>query len=317
MKKQSAVILLSALVSGTTLAMGPPVAHQFPTDQPIDPTAANANFQELADRVHDVGEEVTVLEELLDSYFSDLTNEFYSLQDEVTSTNAALSADVSRLEAELSVNEIQDTLNFQNLSDQIQTAAPTATYSVNENLATRTFVDVTPQTPGECDQRNDNLTFITEEQFYIHNAVTVNSTDGIPCEDLTLYWDYSDGMKTNQIVLHQGADLLLAYDNGWHPAKGTMRVGESWGTYNARTISIDGGAPIPSSPQYSKMTLISIEDVTVPAGTFSDCLLIEDQNRSGAISETRLYYFCDQPGLVRRIDLDTGRDWQLQSFTEN
>ncbi len=332
-KLQLIPFLFSISASSTLLAAGAPVGTIFPENEAVNPAGANQNFQELADRIDDLDVSLTSslessisqldqdlidLSSLLDSYSGSLTTEFYQLQDELLTESARINADVSRLSGEISTNEVQDNVNYQALQNRIETAAPTVTYSANENLASRFFVDVNPEIPGECNERRDNFNFDTTEKVYAQDIVVSNSSDDIPCSDVTYYWDYANGLSSSFFVLHTStSEVAFELSRTWQVLKGVMRMGESWGAYSTRSFTVDGSGPLGNTPVYHKMTLLGVEDVTVPAGSFSDCLVIEDQARFGETQDTQLYYFCDVPGMVRRLSLDTGRDWQLQSFTQN
>ncbi|MFL0802883.1 MAG: hypothetical protein K6L81_04155 [Agarilytica sp.] len=332
-KTQLLPLLISISASSTLFAAGAPVGTIFPEGSPVDPLGANANFQELADRVDDLDTSLTLdiesaftqldqdiidLSSLLDSYSSALTTEFYQLQDDVLSESARIDAEVTRLNGQISENEERDNSNLQSLNNRITDAAPTVKYTPNENLATRTFVDLNPESAGECDVRNDSFNFDTSEKTYVQDVTVNNSNDSLSCADVTYYWDYSDGIASSFLISHtSSADIAITLSQPWQVVKGTTRIGESWGTYSARTFSVDGNGSYPLSSEYHRMTLLGIEDIAVPAGSFSDCLVIEDQIRRDNTVDTRLYYFCEAPGVVRIVGLDTGRDWQLQSFTEN
>ncbi len=329
-KLQLIPLLFSISASSTLFAAGPPVGTIFPESSPVDPTGANQNFQELADRIDDldialtldiesaftqVDQDILDLSSLLDSYSSSLTTEFYQLQDDLLSESARIDAEVSRLSGQLSENETLDNTHFQTLNDRIAGAAPTVDYTPNENLTTRTFINVAPLTPGVCDIRNDSFSFDTIEKTYAQDIIIDSSAYDITCADATYYWDYADGMSSSFFITRSNTEnTSVVLSRPWQVVKGTTRIGESWGTYANRTFSSE---EFESDNIYHRMTLIGVEDVTVPAGTFTDCLLIEDESRVGTSTETYLYYFCEAPGMVRRINLDNGNDWQLQSFTEN
>ncbi len=332
-KKQSVILFTSMVVSSSLFAAGAPVGNIFPEGASVDPSGANQNFQELADRIDDLDtslsldiestftqldQDIIDLNGLLDSQSGSLTTEFYQLQDDLLNESARINAEVSRLNGQISENEAQDSTNFQILSTRIDGAAPTVDYRPNENLATRTFIDVNPEISGECDIRNDSFNFDTAEKTYAQDVTVNNANDNASCADVTYYWDYSDGIASSFLVSHtDSADISISLSQPWQVVKGTTRIGESWGAYSERNFSVDGNGNYALSAEYHRMTLLGLEDITVPAGSFADCLVIEDQIRRDGTVDTRLYYFCEAPGVVRIVGLDTGRDWQLQSFTEN
>ncbi len=330
MKHLPSVMLLA--LSGASFAAGAPVAVQFSADAPVDPLGANANFQELADRIDDAStsqsaalvsaaasfnQDLSDLNGLLDAYFNGLTDEFYILEDVVESRSAETSEDIARLSAQISVNEERDSSDYLELSGRIDTAAPLAQYVQNENLAQRVFIDVANQDSEACDQREDNFTFYTDDKILMQDISFASTSGSVTCDGFRYFWDYENGLSTSLYVLRGASDLSFTLSQGWQVLKGTMRYGETWGNYNQRTLVVNGSDTIPAGSEYHRTTLLGREDVTVAAGTFSACLVIDELVWFGTAQQARLYYFCDGPGMVRYINITNGQDWQLQSYIEN
>ncbi len=209
--------------------------------------------------------------------------------------------------------------NFQELADRIDSSAPTVGYSVNENLTSRTFADITPASAGACDQRVDTFAFNAGANTFEQNVVIGNSSDTSVCEEYDFSWNYAtDLLNTGySISVSNGSNVnwVFGLSSGWLYLKAQMRVGESWASHNDRTISIDGGASTSILPEYYKMTLAGYKDISVTAGDFQNCLMIDAIRWSSGSSEHRIYFYCDGPGLTRYINLTNGNDWQLQSYS--
>ncbi len=326
-------ILLTS-ISGFSMAAGAPVGVQFPEGEPVDPAGANANFQELADRIDDVdtaqtealesattdiSEEVSGLSAYIQSSLSSLTDEFYALVDQVVGQAAATSNEIAGLSAQISENEMQDVTSYIELSNRIDTAAATIQYTINENLVQKTYTDVNADESGVCDQRNDSFSFYTDDKTIVHDITFAQSSDQSPCfYSYTYFWDYNNDLMSNQFIVHGGSTTTYTLDHPWRSVKSTMRLGESWGNFSNIAINTDG-APGGNTRQFRKTTLLGLQDVTVPAGTFSNCLVIDEQYRgSSALTlESRLYFYCEETALTRYINLTTGQDWQLESYTTN
>lgn len=222
--------------------------------------------------------------------------------------------------------------NFQELADRIDLntqdiatingeIAPATTYLVNENLLTRTFVDQTPASAGTCDQRVDSFVVDTNAKTFDQTILIENTSDGTDCDQFLYVWDYNNDLVATDysISRYNGSvvDYVYTLAPGWTILKNQLILGDSWASFNNRTINVNGGGASATTSEYHKHTFVSIEDVTVAAGSFSDCLVVEDRRFLGTAEEVRLSYYCSGPGLTRYVDLSNGRDWQLQSYTTN
>ncbi|MFL0810029.1 MAG: hypothetical protein K6L76_06420 [Agarilytica sp.] len=197
---------------------------------------------------------------------------------------------------------------------------PATPYETNENLTSRTFLNVGEASEDGCDKRVDYFDFNTIAKSYIHNVNLMNETTDAPCLELNYQWYYSHGLKTKGYqVVYNGypTDYSISLSKIWRVLKEEMREGESWGNYNQRTVHFPDSTPFPAGTEYHKTTFIAVENVSVPAGDFQNCLVIEDLVNFGEGPQTRIYYFCNETGVARYIHVESGVDWQLQSYTEN
>ena len=76
-----------------------------------------------------------------------------------------------------------------------------------------------------------------------------------------------------------------------------MVPGIAWGSAGASNSSHSGES------YYTDMgEVLAVEDVTVTAGTFRDCLKVHRLRGSGSYPFTRIEWYCPDMGLVKRID---------------
>ncbi len=197
-------------------------------------------------------------------------------------------------------------------------------YSFNTNLTNRTFLDVFAEVPGECDHWVDTFSVNEDESLVTQTVSIKNSVDDIDCTVVNYGIEFNNNyvIRDFQYTTSGGnpIDLLAEFSNEWTYMKPQLRVGDTWGNFNTLTYSFFGGEPALNSVNgfdFRKRTVLGLESLTVPAGTFENCLVIEDERLSAGNSFTLIYYYCDGPGIARRIELTSGRDWQLQSYTEN
>lgn len=279
MKKQLIVLSIAAMTSSVAFAVvgGAPVANQFSAGQPARAADVNENFQELANRI--------------DTNNSDVVDNVADI-----ATNAT---DIAAIDADLpSVKQM----------------------SIPETLLTRKFVNATPASAGVCNVRNDVFVFDTGAKTFELTNTFENSTDQVDCNVFIYDWDYNSDLVLHDfdITKYNGSTVDYAYSMspGWTLLKDKMIVGESWGTYSARTISVSGGSASATTPVFSKQTFLGYHDITVAAGAFTNCILIQRERwLSGVNDDSSLYYYCSGPGLTRHVDLINQNDWQLESYT--
>ncbi len=197
-------------------------------------------------------------------------------------------------------------------------------YSINSNLSSRVFLNAFPEVPGECDYWLDTFSHNQTEHLVTQTISIKNSTNDSDCTVVSYDIDYSHDIviRDFQYTTSSGRplDLFAEFSNEWTYMKPQLRVGDTWGNFNTLTYSFYGGEPVLSSENgfdFRKRTVLGLESVTVPAGTFENCLVVADERLTSGNASTLIYYYCDGPGIARRIELTAGKDWQLQSYTEN
>jgi hypothetical protein len=102
---------------------------------------------------------------------------------------------------------------------------------------------------------------------------------------------------------------------------GSLRLGATWGNATKETQTNSAGI---QNIGFSTLvgTLTAVDSVTVPAGTFTDCLRTAEVRNSPHVGNFTQYdWLCRDVGLVKRINSTTaqpiGFQLELQSFTTN
>jgi hypothetical protein len=99
----------------------------------------------------------------------------------------------------------------------------------------------------------------------------------------------------------------------------TMEMGSTFGTSSKIVRTSVGGAFIQEDLMVNTATLLGIEDVTVPAGSYSACLKIHTLRTSSTFGRfNRVQWFCAGIGEVKRMQseglgVDGYRIWELTS----
>jgi len=176
---------------------------------------------------------------------------------------------------------------------------------------------------GQCDQRvvkhrwdGDNIS---------QEWIDTNSITGQPC-GYTLsigFLPISEGKGLHQtsIALPQIPGYLQSYTPGVQLLKPINRVGESWGGYLSVQDSING-SPLSAPRTFLRtITLLSkLDSVTVPAGTFNDCINVSSKDEAtqadGSVDviAQNISFVCRDIGTVRRVQMVGGYDYQLTSY---
>ena len=98
-----------------------------------------------------------------------------------------------------------------------------------------------------------------------------------------------------------------------------MRIGATWGSASGQTQVVYPGniTTLGAAAQYN--SLLAVESVTVPAGTFGSCLKISETRNSYSIGNImQVSWYCQGVGLAKRVtQLSTGSGFTLalQSYT--
>jgi hypothetical protein len=91
--------------------------------------------------------------------------------------------------------------------------------------------------------------------------------------------------------------MLAEYTTPLVRMTSAMRVGSTWGGASDVVVSIPG---TPVSQVTERSTLLGVEDVTVPAGTFTGCLRIQVERWSVAVNSfSQVSWHCPGTGLVK------------------
>ncbi len=101
-----------------------------------------------------------------------------------------------------------------------------------------------------------------------------------------------------------------------------MVKGAMFGGASVVKITNPGQAPVYFGAFIENRAALGIEDVTVPAGSFTGCLKIMVNRQSGGFGAYRnITWTCPGVGVVKRIqhnpDIPSDRIWELSSYTTN
>ncbi|MFL0810028.1 MAG: hypothetical protein K6L76_06415 [Agarilytica sp.] len=340
MKKILPITLATSLISSLTFAQATPVTNQFSSGQPARASEVNANFQELADRIETNATDINTNTSNITTNTSSISSNAGSISANTgtinthTSDITANSVDIGNNTSDIAGNTTDIATNssaidanssditaLENSVATLEANTQIVTSSINEELASRTFLDVNNDS-GTCDQRSDSFSFNTTAQTFEQTVIFENNSDGTDCTEYVFTWDYSNDIVATMYQVNTSGgvpiDYLYTHDEPWLYLKATMKIGESWASFSERNLSINGGAASPTTQEYHRTTLLGRKDISVPAGEFEDCLMLEDVRIfTGLAEDRRLYYVCEGPGLARWVSLTNDQDWQLQSYTEN
>ena len=344
MKKQL-VIAMAVAGSSVVYAAGDPVANQFVAGQVAKAADVNANFQELADRIETNNSANTANDGEIATNASGVTSNAAAISSntaEIEINKTAISAlenDTSTNEAGVLKNSDDIATNADDIDTNITSIANNVTeiadiktkvqnplgLNINENLSTRRFLDKNPDNLNSCDERNDSFVFNTTEKTFEMSISYSNSTDKKGCYDFEYDWSYDGSLSHDGLSVTYKGDYVATYGTSTYSYEfsspenlllGKFNVGQSWGDYYDRDLRVDGGDATAIDPKFSKKTAVGYQNITVPAGSYEDCLVVQNGGWSGGeMNINTLYFYCNV-GLARIVDLKNNRDWQLVSQTE-
>jgi len=132
--------------------------------------------------------------------------------------------------------------------------------------------------------------------------------------------------EARKLVSRENNDLggnLLSTDILGKPftvRKSAMVEGKAFGGATGIKRQSVGGTPVLISVFVNTTTVERVQDVTVPAGTFTDCLKIHTTRNSGVIGRFERYsWHCAGLGEVKRTQVDPvtleHHFWKLTSYT--
>lgn len=101
----------------------------------------------------------------------------------------------------------------------------------------------------------------------------------------------------------------------------SMIEGKSFGGATGVKNQVIGGTPVLITAFVNTTTVERVQDVTVPAGTFTGCLKIHTVRDSGVLGRFNRYsWHCKDVGEIKRTQIDpvtlTPRFWKLTSYTQ-
>lgn len=213
--------------------------------------------------------------------------------------------------------------NFQNLADRIAAGGEVEAASIykGNGITTKTY-QVTDVSSG-C------TTFETHSFASSNGGATLTQTivgtagnGGSFCfKRIHTHQINTTGSFVTQINNYDASDFLTstsAYTPGIEYLPAQVHVGLSWAIDTDRVSTPTGGSAV-NGTQIGEYTIVSKENVTVPAGTYSNCLKITRYSYSAQTGSTnnpsaRIDWRCPGVGLVKRRE-STGRTLVLNSVS--
>ncbi|BFM14391.1 hypothetical protein R50073_05740 [Maricurvus nonylphenolicus] len=176
--------------------------------------------------------------------------------------------------------------------------------------------------PGECDNRLVQARWT--DDVLTHNISHSNSVTGAPCGyDLAISYkpiSEGEGLAVNVMQVPQipGFEQTYSPTVQFFPQK--VRIGESWGGVYSVEDRFQGN-PLNTVTVLRTSTLLSkLDSVTVPAGTFEDCVTVSVREESAGsegmptLRALEANTLCRDIGVVRRVLVVSGYDYQLESY---
>lgn len=176
-----------------------------------------------------------------------------------------------------------------------------ADYIQSATINTKQIQNILSST-NECDIEGRNFTTGTEIRTFS------NSSDADECSTLTI-----NNVITETTFINAGytyESTTYEYDPGVTVLKETMEIGEAWGGTSSVTYGDNSGSRV------DVLTLENIEDISVAAGDFSDCLKINwGIDYSYRTDLTTNVWICPNFGVVKYNYVGFENSWELQNIS--
>jgi len=223
-------------------------------------------------------------------------------------------------------NELVDIV--EELADSQPDIIDMEAYHIVDNNLDRHYVDQNSNnTPGKCDQRLVKHRWDGADQVS-QQWIDTNSITGQVCGytfDISFApLSEGNGLVQTGLTLPEIPGYQQTHSPGIRHLKAKTRVGESWGEYTTISTSVGGNQIAADRTLLRTSTLLSKHDsVTVPAGTFEDCLSVSSKEEatqadgSVAVIAQNISYVCRNIGTVRRVQMVGGYDFQLTSLVSS
>lgn len=180
--------------------------------------------------------------------------------------------------------------------------AITSSDYISSNVITRQIKDVRSSS-GICDLESRDYSAGTETRTFS------NSSDGGECYTYDVFNEITKSNFTNTGYFYIGD--TFEYSPGVPVIKETMTVGETWSQVSS--ITKNG---VVQETRNDIFHLEAIEEVSVAAGDFTDCLKINWMTDYSQRADTSLdLWLCPQVGLTKYIKAGSDNRWELQNYT--
>lgn len=237
---------------------------------------------------------------------------------------------INTANAAISVNAADIALNttaIDSVAAQIAVISSPATYDYKKfttTVSSKTFSMISP--PGGGCGDTETRTFLRVANGDVTN-LKINRTrtlTGNICHNKSFNYILTPDSK--KLVSKENNDLagnLWSTDILGKPftvAKSSMVEGKSFGGATGIKNQTVGGSLVLISSFVNTVTVERVQDVTVPAGTFTGCIKVHTVRNSGGFGSFNRYsWFCPGIGEVKRTQIDPvslgARFWKLTSYT--
>lgn len=197
--------------------------------------------------------------------------------------------------------------NFQELADRIADIPNTTIYDYRLYLSTvssKTFSIVASnatcdaETQSYSRTRNGDITLITIDRLFTDNSA--------PCGHDIRYYTATPERYEQTAVDYVDINNPSLFDHyRYQPARviaiTPMTPGHRYSFHNQAFYTPYGGSESPEGTGIRDLVVVGIEDITVPAGQFNNCLKIRQDNFFGATATQRLTWRCPVVGEVKYV----------------
>jgi len=175
-------------------------------------------------------------------------------------------------------------------------------------IQTRTFQLSGPGTCGSTETSRVSGTLEADGSVLVREYRQWRAPSGALCADFVLETRLTDGDLSIVGLEIPFFGVKSTRDVGVPLVTSAMRIGSSWGGGSRVTqTSTATGAVLETGLATGVGTLIGVEGVTVPAGTFTGCLKTSMLFNDKFISNTsNINWWCAGHGVVRQIIVNTG-----------
>ena len=290
MKKKLLAATMGMMVGATANAAGPVVPHSFQAGQKAVASEVNENFQDLADRIDGVSQAVNQK-----ANTTDVNNSLQGLSNSISNLSGQIGQKADTTDVNNALQILSDRIDglpggtVLNASDFAQVGITGKSFQISHNSLGCT-----------ADNRSYMTSVVGNTTTIVETLIATSAGGTVPCAHVTTTLERNPtGLRVVQVDNRTPDGLSLVNTVTFAPAlfylPAQLSKGSTWSGESLISNSIG-----PSTALFlAQYTLIGLEDVTVPAGTFANCLKTFRIIGDGFI---RAEWRCPGVGLVKRID---------------